>query len=162
MAIKDRTDEDHSSVLPRVYIEDKKALRVLPQNGDNQLGINPDGSVNVNVVSSATSNPIEINNESTLTDQLETTVFSYTVTNAGSFIESLDITASAEVIARLKINGTLFKQLRTSPSSRNDRFIMNRPRSVQVGDIITVTMQKSNNYTKSDVETFVLLEGYYL
>lgn len=162
MAIKDRTDEDHSSVLPRVYIEDKKALRVLPQNGDNQLAINPDGSINASIVSTTTTNNIEVNNESSLTDFTETTVFSYTVTNTDTFIDNIDISASTEIISRLKINGITYKLLRTSPANRNASFNIKRARSVQIGDIITVTMQKSNNQSSQNATTFVLLEGYYL
>lgn len=48
MSLKEDSQYDSSQVLPRVYDNDKGVLKVLPTDGENDLLINPDGSINVN------------------------------------------------------------------------------------------------------------------
>lgn len=150
---------DVADVEVQLSYEDD-SIAIGDPSTDNILSINPDGSIDVNIVSSGTT-PIFSESADTLTTSGYEEIFSYTSTSDDTRITSVLCTASTPVTFRLKINGSIKKELRSSSLERNKEFIFRENRPLNNGDILTVEA-KVERLILSSYDTFTSLEGYLL
>lgn len=138
-------------------------------NTGNVLIVNPDGSINTNVELDASdgdnvavsAHPNQIFDEAsdTLTTNLFEQIYTYTSTSNNCKIICVECTAGTPSIFRLKLNGTIIRELRSSPTDRNIVFQFREHRSLSNGDILTVEA-KVNRLIQTSYSTFTSLEGY--
>lgn len=107
------------------------------------------------------SHPLQIfsENSSTITATGYYPIFSYTSVNAATKIVYVTSAISTTANVRLKINGVVKREYRTSPTDRNAHFLFHEHRSLPLGSVLTIEAEVERLilplYT-----TFTALEGY--
>lgn len=141
-----------------------------PDTG-NTLLINSDGSIDTNteidssdgdnIAISSHPNQIFDENSDTITIANFKTIYTYTSTNNNTRIQLVEGEISTPSLVRLKINGVVKKQFRTSSIERNFKFIFKEHRTLLSGDILTIDAQ-IDRLILSSYDTFTSLEGYLI
>lgn len=135
----------------------------------NTLLVNPDGTIDVNTVLDAATgdsvaisgHPNQIFDEAadTLTTAAFEQIYTYTSTDNDTRIIAVECTAGTPSVFRLKINGIVVRELRSSPTERNITFTFREHRPLSNGDILTVEAQVGR-LIQTSYTTFTALEGY--
>lgn len=137
----------------------------------NKFKVNADGSIDANVELDAedgdnvaiSSHPqaqqIYRQTADTITTAAFEQIFTYTSTDNGTRIINITSTVSTPSLIQVKINGTIIRQLWTSPIERNAIFDFKENRTLANGDILTVEA-KVDILIHPTYETFTSLEGY--
>lgn len=159
MALKEDSQYDGSQVLPRVFDEERWLLKVLPTNGTDELTINPDGSINVNIVTGGNLSPVYAQEETSLTSPASNTpVFSFTPSQ-NMTLSVLHLTASTEAIFTVTLNGDAIRMARTSTGTPNVTVDFKLPRTLTTSDTLTVEVTIQRQFNPNTYTTFVALEG---
>jgi hypothetical protein len=145
------------------------SVQIGDPNTGFTLKINTDGSVDANVEVDAadgdniaiSSHPNQIFTEAadTITTNGFEQIFTYTSTDSRTRIINITSTVSTPSLIIVKINGTIVRELWTSPTKRNASFTFKENRPLLSGDIITVEA-KVERFIHTAYETFTSLEGY--
>jgi len=104
-------------------------------------------------------NPIFAEAADTITSAVFEEIFSFTSTDAKTKIISLNCTVSTPSLFQLKINGTVKKQLRSSPIDRNVEFLFKEHKGLALGDVLSIEA-KVDRFIHASFDSFVSLEGY--
>ena len=133
------------------------------------LEIESDGSLNANVevdaadgdniAISAHPNQIFSQNPDTLTSAAFEEIFTYTSTDNKTRLLHIECTVSTPSRLRVKFNGSIVRELWTSPVERNVRFQFSEHRTLLSGQIISVEAQVER-FIHSSYDTFTSMEGY--
>jgi hypothetical protein len=123
------------------------------------LDISLDAKTGDNISISAHLNPLFAEASSSLTLSTYQQVFSYTSTNANTRISAIISSISTTANAVVKINGTIIRKFRTSPSERQASFIFYEHRPLPLGAVLTVEVQPDRTIN-SPFDVFTSLEGY--
>jgi len=149
-------------------------VRITDSDGD-ELEINPDGSINVNgsldveidakdgdnIAISAHPNQIFDEFTDTITTAAFEAIFSHTSVDSNTKIVAVECTASTSATFQLKIDGTLIRTIRTSPTERTKTVVFREHRSLTSGQILTVEAKVDRFFSySSPYSTFCSLEGY--
>lgn len=144
-------------------------VKIWDEDGDI-LEVEPDGSINVNVNLEAGEDSVSIGaHANQVFDQASDTITTVNFETIYSFVPALnstriikiDVTISTNSLIRLKLNGTIIKVKRTSPSERNIVFEFKEHRKVGTADTVIVEAKVDRFFTsKSPYTTFSSLEGY--
>lgn len=166
---------DAGQVLTRSYDEANNRLRVDAQvtasigtvdviidaatgdniaisDGVNVLGIQPDGSINVNIVNNNSSPGliVNFNNANSVISGLETTVSTLVAAGSGTKIYRIDVGGDNIATFKVKINGNLIGMKRTFfGNSLNETFLyepLENGLKLDSGDILTVTVTHTRPY----------------
>src|SRR3990167_4237267 len=130
---------------------DGDTIAIVDPDSGNSLEINADGSINANTeVDAADGDSIAI-------PSFEE-IFSYTSSNNNTRIIAVECTVSTPSIIRLKIDGVIKKELRTSSLERNIIFEFREHRPIDSGKALTVEA-KVERFILSSYATFTSLEG---
>lgn len=147
------------------------SVQIGDPNTGFTLKINTDGSVDANVEIDAddgdniaiSAHPLQIFSQAT--DTITTAnfeeIFTYTSIDNRTRIVSVVSTVSTPSLIRIKINGTIVRQLWTSPIERNAIFHFKENRPLLNGETLTVEA-KVDRLIYSTYETFTSMEGYLI
>ena len=93
-------------------------------DGTNQLTVNPDGSINVNITTSATEPGLQIlhNEVTSVASGVETTVATLVGSPSGYRVEKIEVSGDNYAIFRVKLNGTTIVDKRTWWCNFNETF----------------------------------------
>jgi hypothetical protein len=145
------------------------SVQIGDPNTGFTLKINTDGSIDANVEMDAadgdniavSSHPNQIFAQ--LADTITTSgfeqIFTYTSTNNRTRVINVTSTVSTPSLIIVKINGTIVRELWTSPTERNAIFDFKENRALLNGDVLTVEA-KVERFIHTTYETFTSLEGY--
>ncbi len=149
--------------------EDDQVGIAHPDRPTTFLHIEPDGSINVNtnldseagdtVALGAYPDPIFDKNPDTITTSNFEEIYRYTSTDDDTRIIGVESTVSTPSNFRLKIDGTVERELRSSPMQRNVYFEFKAHRFLTTGQILTIEA-KVERFILSSYTTFTALEGY--
>lgn len=148
-------------------------------DGNNQLEINPDGSINVKgeidlvvdaddgdtIAVSRHSNPFELTGSNAFTAaQLDVSTPTQIFTHTNAALQDLRIKvvkadANTFGLYIVKVNGQVRDKFRTSPTERNCNIVFSQEIDLPISQTLTVEFQP-DRLRISDYDTFVRLEGY--
>lgn len=135
---------------------------VRVSDGVENLSVNPDGSINVVVVSgSGHDNPLRNSDSSTITTAAYEEVYSYTSLSASTYIIKVESTCETTSIFRVLVNGITLKEKRSSPMERNIEFRFDENYKLGIGDTLSVEVQVERKFTVNPY-AFTSIEGYIL
>jgi len=133
------------------------------------LNVEPDGSINVNsnidaedgdtIAIGAYPDPIFDKNADSITTANFEEIYRYVSTDDDTRIINVESTVSTTSNFRLKIDGTVERELRSSPMERNIHFEFRAHRFLTTGQILTIEAQVERKILGS-YSTFTALEGY--
>lgn len=148
-------------------------VHIGDQTTGDLLKINPDGSLNANVVLDAKdddnvaisahpeANQIFTENSDTLTSTTPKTIFTYTSTSDNTRILKIECVAFTNSVFRLKIDGSTKKVKLSEAGKPNIEFVFDEHRPLSNGQVLTIEAQASRYFNNNGpYETFVSLEGY--
>ena len=149
--------------------EDDQVGIAHPDRPTTFLHIEPDGSINVNsnidseggdtIALGAYPSPIFDNDADSITTANFEEIYKYTSTDDDTRIIGVESTVSTSSRFRLKIDGNIERELRSSPTQRNIYFEFKAHRFLTTGQVLTVEA-KVDRFLLSTYSTFTALEGY--
>ena len=152
---------DLNSDTDQVAVED-------PDTGAH-IKVETDGSVNANIEADAldgdniaiSGHPNQIYNQfaDTLTTTTFEQIFYYTSTDNNTKILLVETTGGTPSTFRVKINGTIIREKRSSPLEKNIIFSFLEHRPLASGSVITVEA-KVDRLIQASHDTFTSIEGY--
>ena len=134
----------------------------LPVNATlnvESLDISLDAKTGDNISISAHLNPLFAEASSSLTLSTYQQVFSYTSVDANTKIVFLQISVETTANIKVKINGIVKREYRTSPMERQANIIFHEHKSLPIGAILTVEVQPERMFN-SPYSVFSAMEGY--
>ena len=145
------------------------SVQIGDPNTGATLRVEPDGSINTNTEIDAadgdnisvSAHPQQVFQEYSdiITTASFEEIFSYTSADNRTRLLNIVSTVSTPSLIQVKINGTIVRQLWTSPLERNAVFKFDEHRPLLSGQTITVEA-KVERLIHSTYETFTSLEGY--
>lgn len=123
------------------------------------LNIDLDAKTGDNTAISAHPSQIFVDNADVLPSAGYHTVFSYTSANNNTKLVYVTVAVSTTANVRLKINGTVRREYRTSPSDRQAHFLFHEHRSLPTGTIVEIEAE-AERFILPSYTTFTALEGY--
>lgn len=144
-----------------VHIGDPNTGYTLVVNADGSLDANVevDAADGDNIAISAHPNQIFDELADTLTTANFEQIYTYTSTDNNTKIICVETSVGTPSRIRLKINGTIVRELRSSSLERNVYFNFREHRPLVSGDILTIEAQVER-LIKTSYDTFTALEGY--
>lgn len=161
------TYAEEPTIARRVVLVDSCGVMIGP---DNPLSVNAVlniGAINIdldakggdNTAISAHPSQIFSETSSSFSSAGYNVIFSYTSTNALTKVVYVTSTISTTSNVRLKINGVVKREYRTSPTDRNAHFQFHEHRSLPLGSVLTIEAEAERLILPSYI-TFTSLEGY--
>jgi hypothetical protein len=165
-------DANVTTVIDNISVDldvDTDGVHIGDVDTGDTLVVHPDGSIDANVEVDASdgdniavsAHPDQIFDEGadTLTTASFENIYTYTSTDNKTKIIRVETTAEANAVFRVKINGTVKRQRRSSALEKNVVFEFGEHRSLASGDILTVEAKIETKHVNS-YDTFTSLEGY--
>lgn len=126
----------------------------------NTLGVNPDGSINVNVVNSTSLPGLNIlyNEASSVASGIETNVITFVATGGGFRLNKIYVAGENIALFRVKLNGTVIVVKRTFFGNLNEEFAFENfvnGLELAAGDQIRVTVLHTRP-SASDFEATIM------
>lgn len=129
--------------------------------GDLNITVDLDAKSGDNVAISAHPSPIFSESSNSLSIAGYQEIFSYTSVNADTKIVYITAAISTNANVRLKINGVVKREYRTSAIDRQAHFLFHEHRPLPLGTIISVEAEAEKFYNNNaPYATFTSLEGY--
>jgi hypothetical protein len=145
------------------------SVRVEDPDTGAHVKVETDGSINANTEVDAadgdniaiSAHPLQVfaENPDTLTSAVFEEIFSYTSSDNRTRLMLIECSVSTPSRIRVKLNGTVIRELWTSPLERNVQFKFLEHRPLLNGQVISVEAQVER-FIHPSYDTFTSMEGY--